>query len=195
MGIICSQQLRSKRLLQHLLPLGQALRRLLTKPLRLEPVNVILNLPRARPLDIHRGTMQGVITEHTRRHLGDVLGGRKGQALLCPALLEPLGELVAGLGHPGTNRVDADAVAVGRVEVCAERAHEALDAVLGGLVDGDDGGFFEAGGAGEEEDGPVDTGAAVVAEVDAGDAGDVQCADEVHVDVFAAGGLTCQHLP
>jgi hypothetical protein len=57
--------------------------------------------------------------------------------------------------------------------------------VLGGLVDRHDRGLLKAGGAGEEENGAVDTGAAVVAEVNAGDAGDIESSDEVHIDIFA----------
>ena len=58
--------------------------------------------------------------------------------------------------------------------------------MFGCCVDEYPGGFFEAGGAGDEEEGFVCFGGGGVAffEVDAGDAGEVDAAEEVYVDCF-----------
>ena len=99
---------------------------------------------------------------------------------------------MGGVGQgDGADGVDAQVVAIRRGHVRPQRPHDALDAIPGRLVDCLARGVLGtgAGGGREKQDGAVGVRAAVVAKVDAGDAGDIQRCNEVDIDDLAVGAL------
>ena len=132
--------------------------------------------------------MQRVIYQYAHSYLRNILWGTDGQTLFLPAVLEVLVECGTGLCHPRTDGIDAQALPRGRGDVWPQRAHKALHAVLGSLVDGKAGSFFETGRAGEQQDRTVVVNA-IMAQVHAGNAGHIQISDEIDVEVHSRWNL------
>lgn len=158
--------------------------RLLAQPLGLEPIDISLDFPGTVALHKHRRPVERAIAQHTGGHSGHFLVSTDGKTFLVPAIFDVLGQHRPRLRHPRTDGVDAQIVRIRRWKVRAQRPHEALDAVLGDLVDRDAGHLFKSGRTGKEQDRTVSPGASVVTEVDARHPGDIEGTGKVDINVL-----------